>query len=242
MKKFERNKFASFLLAGLCALSAGLVLSACGDDDEHVNEYSMEVPIGYIKNVADASRIVSDNEFVVEPVGGDKYQAQHVGTALLHVYAADGSLLQLLHVNVTGSLHLFGSHDPVTDWGCSRDYVRQQHALDSINVVREENDTLLAFDFRIPNIKKAVCHADYVFHDGGLSRVVFTLEGLSESHPGAFMTYFSERFRIITFRREYSFEGFNAKEESAATTYMGANFTYDQMVSRSTFNFWPAGM
>ena len=103
--------------------------------------------------------------------------------------------------------------DPVTEWGCSKEYVKSHYKECTLEVDDEEDDVLIYSDSGSSEL------VGYSFKDGGLAFVVVYIKTFYSSEVVNFLT---ERFFMVPYPEEPLIAaGFNHYDTDKADTYVG---------------------
>lgn len=170
-------------LVMMAVLSYGM--TACGGDDSNddggIDTTPISLSAGKDKSIQGADTISSSNRFVAY---GSKnvVHGWHVGEATLMVNGKKS-----IPISVLPNYYLY--NDPVTEWGCSMDYVKKNQKQGTIN--SKSTSELLAYD----NAGGATLLA-YQFKDGKLAAIMALV---STNHSSALSNYLAERYLMIPY-------------------------------------------
>ena len=209
----------TFRLVGLmfmAVVSFGLV--ACGsDDDDNGDDLIDTTPIsvfaGKDKVIQGSDTISSLNKFVAYG-SKNKVYGWHVGETTVWVNGKKS-----IPVKVLPTTNLYD--DPICEWGCSMDYVKQNQKQGTIN--SKSSSTSLGYD----NAGGATLLL-YSFENGKLKNVVSVV---STNHTSTLADYLAERYLMLPLYmgKNMYFAGIDAVDEDHAKTlvYMDIYGTTD---------------
>ena len=198
----KKNLFYLMTLLLVSLVSVSYV--SCGDDndDDNIDTTPITMTAGNDKVIAGADTITSSNKFVAYATK-NKVHGWHVGeTALL----VNGK--KTISIKVLPQYTLYG--DPVCEWGCSMDYVKNNQKQGSIN--SKSTSDLLAYD----NAGGASLLA-YSFKNGSLNSVMAIV---STNHTSTLGSYLAERFLMAPLYsgKDTYFAGIDGLDEYNAKT------------------------
>lgn len=180
-------------------------LVACGSDssgDDPIDTTPISMIVGKDKVIQGADTISSLNRFVAY---GNKNTVHgwHVGETTVTV---NGSSTISVKVLPTSNLY----NDPICEWGCSMDYVKQNQKQGTLS--SKSTNSILAYE----NAGGASLLA-YSFESGKLSSV---LAVVSSNHTSTLGTYLAERFLMLPYYqgKDVLFGGIDAIDEVHAKT------------------------
>ena len=189
MKKI--NFWSLFDIMIVTILCVGFV--SCGDDDEDelVNMDSKTVYVGSKTSIDGARSVVSDNKFVALVSDDNSIEGWHVGKTTVTVNGK-----YKLPITVRGLYHFYD--DPITNWGCSQSYVKQNQKQGTLN--SKSDSKMLIYD----NVGSATLLA-YCFDEGKLFSIMTYVK---TSYSSNFINYLTERYLVFP-------------EEVASYSYLG---------------------
>ena len=205
-KKTSRMKKILFLMMVVAAMAA----CSDGEDGEgnyvNTNPISMYVDDGVVLDMNyEPQSVVSENDFIVS-VYGDSISGFHVGNTNVVIDEK-----HVIPVEVKGRYNTW--IDPVTEWGCSKEYVKSHYKECTLEVDDEEDDVLIYSDSGSSEL------VGYSFKDGGLAFVVVYIKTFYSSEVVNFLT---ERFFMVPYPEEPLIAaGFNHYDTDKADTYVG---------------------
>ena len=184
-------------------LSAGFI--SCGDDDEKdsgVDTTPISIFAGKDKVISGADTILSSNRFVAYGTKNTVH-AWHVGEAALKVNGK-----QTISISVLPQYHLY--NDPICNWGCSMDYVKNNQKQGTIN--SKSTSESLAYD----NAGGASLLV-YEFENGKLTTIAALV---STNHTSTLADYLFERYLLLPYykgEKQY-YVGMDGLEKETAKT------------------------
>lgn len=171
MKKY----FRFTAIAVMAIMSFGVV--SCGDDDDNeIDSSPISFYVGDEKVIEGADTIASANKFVAFGKG-NTVTGYHVGKTTLKVNGKT-----TIPVTVNAMYHLYD--DPISNWGCSVNYVRSNQKQGTINS-NSTNEMLMYDDAGGASVLA------YNFENGKLKSV---LAMVSTNHASTLVDYLLERF------------------------------------------------
>lgn len=182
------------------------LLNSCGSDDGDDNDGIDTTPITILsdeeKTIAGASSISSSDDFVTL-IKGNMVKGYHVGTAKLTV---NGN--KTIPVTVLPKYHLYD--DPVCNWGCDANYVKNHQKQGTISS-KSTND-MIAYENA-----GAASYLIYSFKNGVLSSVGAVV---STNYTSQYSSYLSERYMMMPYYKgeDTYFIGADALELEKANT------------------------
>ena len=221
-------------------LSVGLASCSSDDSDEAEKDDGVDTsPItlfaGNNKIIMGADTIFSSNRFVAYGKG-NTVNAWHVGQTELLV-----NNKKRIAITVLPKYTLYD--DPICEWGCSRDYIKNHQKQGSIN--SKSNEKILAYD----NAGAATI-LSYSFENDKLKSVIAIV---SLKHYSQYADYLTERFIMLPYYKgeDTYFIGADGLDEKSrktvavlsnydtrylATVYMPANDYVTRSISKDTLN------
>lgn len=200
------------LLIMLAAMLPLFAFVGCGEDEEnHVDtnlvslyvDDTYQIPMDIIP-----SSVASENEFIATIENDGVITGMHVGETNVSI---DGRYT--IPVEVKGKYNLFD--DPVTEWGCSSAYIKENQKQGTYYIGDGENDDSEMIEYR------ACGEADWVIYlldDDKLQAVGVIIPSFFASEVGGFL---AERFFMIPYDLgNYTIGGANAYNTNKATTFV----------------------
>lgn len=205
MKKENYLHLLTIMMVAM--LSVGFASCGGDDDDDSIDTSPITLYAGDETSVNGASSIESENEFVVYIGKSDNsVNGFHVGNTFIKVNGKNR-----IPVTVKGKYHTYD--DPVTEWGCSQDYVKSHQKQGTLNTSKSDSKSL---------IYENVGHADilmYNFENGKLKSIAVLV---STAYTSEYAGYLAERFLMIKLdNSSVDYAGVDALDVDKAKTYVG---------------------
>lgn len=199
------------LLIMLAAMLPLFVFVGCSDEESHVNTepISLYVDDTYqIQMDITPSSVSSEREFIATIEKDGVVTGVHVGETNVYI---DGEYT--IPVEVKGKYNLY--EDPITEWGCSSAYIKENQKQGTYYIGDGGNDDSEMIEYR------ACGEADwiiYLLEDDKLQAVGVAIPSFLSSEVGNFLT---ERFFMIPYDLgDYTIGGANDYNTDKATTFV----------------------
>lgn len=254
LRELNKCRLTSMLLAGLLALPAAIGLTACSGDDEQdavraSQEYDMTMEVGSSHKFWGSEHIETDNPFIVDVENKQMCIANHAGRVTLKVYPADSNIPDLVHMTVTGRHPLFDKviEEPVTEWGFSREQVKQMHAPRDLTEVIDDGDTLIyKIGYMVPPAVpekyewgRDYYYLRYSFKDGKLCRAEIT--GIDFSYYNTSLVfYLMEHYTLEFIDKANYVVGYDSWLRKDAQTVITSERIPERVKDKLILRYYPA--
>lgn len=198
----KMKKLIIMLVAMLPFLFVG-----CSDEDKK-NEVNTEPVSLYVDDTykipmdITPSSVLSENEFIATIENDGVVSGEHVGETNVLINGEYN-----VPVEVKGKYNLI--EDPITDWGCSASYIKENQKQGTL--YSEDEDMIIYTDCGDAEM------LGYMMEDGKLRSVGFII---STSYSSEVTNFLTERFFMIPYDLgDYTLGGANAYNVDDATTF-----------------------